>query len=515
MKRPRAPDDVRATPVVHRLHLPSAPPIVGVQLCPKLMMMHVAQDAHRAEWMREGRSPDEPWVRVGGDIAYTPTDSDVGRKLRLTVTPLNVDGVDTGLPSAVRTTAPVVFEFGPRAPRQLVCAPRPPGAQPVIARVVTYNIMSQSTASPEYHRHCPAWALRWALRWRTLKRQLTEELTADVLCLQEVDAAAYDAELEPAMRAAGYAGMLACRRTRRGLAPHGCATFHRRARFTLAERRAVPLADVLDAAEGDALGAAVVEEARARGSIVLLTALRLANAEGQHTARGLCVANSHLHWDPRVPGLKALQAELLCRALHAFRAEVSAADGAPRTAWPVVIGADLNSTPQREEGGGSGGATPSAAGLCPESGVYELMRSRTLDPSHPHHPAHFVPVTALRAAAAREDAPAANAAPPQPPLRPRALSHALRLESAYRQVLGREPVHTNYTPDFKGTLDYVLVEQGVRARAVLDLPDESELAAHGALPSCVHPSDHLPLEAHLALASSDDDTEQHSHMGQP
>ena len=61
-------------------------------------------------------------------------------------------------------------------------------------------------------------------------------------------------------------------------------------------------------------------------------------------------------------------------------------------------------------------------------------------------------------------------------------------------VLGEEPVYTNYTRGFRGTLDYIwYTPKRLRVTAGAALPEEQELqiVSGDGLPCTCYPSDHL------------------------
>lgn len=67
-------------------------------------------------------------------------------------------------------------------------------------------------------------------------------------------------------------------------------------------------------------------------------------------------------------------------------------------------------------------------------------------------------------------------------------------------MCGTTPRFTNYTANFKATLDYIFYDPAtIAAHSVAKLPDEAALAAETALPSSVFPSDHLYIAAKLKL----------------
>merc|ERR1719161_1798230 len=76
------------------------------------------------------------------------------------------------------------------------------------------------------------------------------------------------------------------------------------------------------------------------------------------------------------------------------------------------------------------------------------------------------------------------------------LGHSLRLASAYETCNGREAQYTNYTEDFKGTLDYIwFSSETLAVLAISQVDDESQLMQETALPSSTRPSDHVSLVA--------------------
>lgn len=116
------------------------------------------------------------------------------------------------------------------------------------------------------------------------------------------------------------------------------------------------------------------------------------------------------------------------------------------------------------------------------SGVYQLLTTGAVPPSHQDHPASRRQPGGWGAAAW---APSAA---------------GLQLASAAVVAWGREPEATNSTTLFHGCLDYVLMSHHWEVADALPLPP----GAMGAdplppLPSAEHPSDHIPLAFKLRL----------------
>jgi endonuclease/exonuclease/phosphatase family metal-dependent hydrolase len=145
----------------------------------------------------------------------------------------------------------------------------------------------------------------------------------------------------------------------------------------------------------------------------------------------------------------------------------------PSTA--VVLGGDLNS--------------------IPGSGVYHLVTSGHLPAAHPHLTiiAEHVEMPVFG-----ENGEFGGGATD--------LKQPLRLSSAYGTILGQEPLFTNFTPGFVGTLDYIFGNDQLIATQVLRLPSEDAVRAEGFLPASTFPSDHLYLAAKFRFqgGASDD-----------
>jgi len=165
------------------------------------------------------------------------------------------------------------------------------------------------------------------------------------------------------------------------------------------------------------------------------------------------VCSSHLFWDPAYPDIKLIQAYLLAKEC----AERSSID-----TTPIIVGADLSSVPTT-------------------IGVYELlMGSGKVSTTQDHHPVQF------RSKNQKLEGVLPEAVPD--------LHTPIVFKSGMREWLnGTEPPFTNYTENFKGCLDYILLYGNVNVVGGVALPDQTELSIETALPNSRIPSDHLPL----------------------
>ena len=62
------------------------------------------------------------------------------------------------------------------------------------------------------------------------------------------------------------------------------------------------------------------------------------------------------------------------------------------------------------------------------------------------------------------------------------------------------PKFTNYTENFKGTLDHIFYNKDrLEVTHLLETPEELQLVREKGLPSTLYPSDHVRIEAILRL----------------
>lgn len=129
--------------------------------------------------------------------------------------------------------------------------------------------------------------------------------------------------------------------------------------------------------------------------------------EDKNTNKRIIVANSHIHWDPSHADVKLVQVGVLMDEIDKFSSKhtSSSADKVP-----TIICGDFNS--------------------APDSGVYEFFSKGSIQQDHDDFGNHSYGTYTTEG-----------------------VSHPLSLKSAYSNV-GELPF-TNYTPGFKGVLDYI------------------------------------------------------------
>ncbi|KAM8930772.1 2',5'-phosphodiesterase 12 [Pelodytes ibericus] len=435
----------RNPPVCTELRLPrSAMP--GFPVCPTLQLESARAEHCRFVWYRQqqaqsGDSPqsraEDGWEEVGHQQVYTPVLSDLGFRLKLRVTP--GDGLRLGESREQELGDPV--EPSPECTWREYSQ-----AQAPLTRAVSYNLLAEVYAQSEQARtvlfpYCPPRALEPGYRRCLIQREL-RGYRADLLCLQEVDAAAYTESLEPALGEAGLDGLYRPKDQQR----EGLATFYRRSRFRLLSRHDIVLRTAL---REDPRHAALLERlarypaARERvlnrNTALQVTVLQSTTEPVRH----ICVANIHLYFHPKGGNIRLIQLAVAFAHIRHVAYELY-------PGIPVIFCGDFNSTPS--------------------TGLYSFVKNGTISEDH-------------------EDW-ASNGEEEQCNM---ALKHSFNLESACG-----EPEYTNYVVGFNGCLDYIFIDSDrIEVEQVIPLPTHEEVTRYQALPSLSHPSDHLALVCDL------------------
>ncbi|XP_015208263.2 protein angel homolog 2 isoform X2 [Lepisosteus oculatus] len=188
--------------------------------------------------------------------------------------------------------------------------------------VMSYNILSQDLLEDNSHlyRHCSQPILNWNHRFPNILKEFKQH-NADILCLQEVQEDHYKKQIKPSLESLGYH----CEyKMRTGRKPDGCVIGFKQSKFSLVSchpvefyRHGIPLLD--------------------RDNVGLVLLLRPA-APGC-SAPCLCVANTHLLYNPRRGDIKLTQLAMLL-------AEISkVSDQEDGSYCPIIFCGDFNSVP--------------------------------------------------------------------------------------------------------------------------------------------------------------------------
>ncbi|CDS06803.1 hypothetical protein LRAMOSA09328 [Lichtheimia ramosa] len=328
--------------------------------------------------------------------------------------------------------------------------------------VLCYNILCQKYVTSQAYGYAPSWALSWEYR----KELILSEIfgcDVDIVCLQELSLDLYEDEFREEFRLRGDYDSVYYPKSRaktmsgteRGHVD-GCATFFKSSKFELIEvhlleynQKALQRADFKKSAD-------IYNRVMTKDNIAVLTML-----ENKETLDRILVANTHLHWDPSFADVKLVQVGMLLDGIEKFATKYlnppSTSPNGPTYAstsdLPTLIAGDFNSEPH--------------------SGVYEFLSKGLVRENHDDFGEY------LYGDYTKEG-----------------LSHNLNLKSAYASI--DELPFTNYTPDFKGVLDYIWsTTNTLQVMSLLGPIDKQYLNKVIAFPNPHFPSDHIPIMVEL------------------
>ncbi|XP_028994214.1 protein angel homolog 1 [Betta splendens] len=195
--------------------------------------------------------------------------------------------------------------------------------------VMSYNILAQDLleANEDLYRHSPLRVLEWSSRCTLLVKEI-QKWAPDILCLQEVQENHYNEHLHPVFAQMGYTCVY---KRRTGTKTDGCAVCYRSSCFC-----AVSLAQLeFFKPETELLDRHNV------GIVLLLQPVVSQGSAAQVKGPALCVANTHLLFNPRRGDVKLAQLALMLaeidRAVKSCKARGQHCN--------VILCGDFNSVP--------------------------------------------------------------------------------------------------------------------------------------------------------------------------
>ncbi|XP_025912909.1 protein angel homolog 1 isoform X3 [Apteryx rowi] len=193
-------------------------------------------------------------------------------------------------------------------------------------RVMSYNILAQDLVEQglDLYLHCHPDILNWNYRLPNILQEI-QHWDPDVLCLQEVQENHYWEQLEPTFRMMGFACFY---KRRTGRKTDGCAVCYKHSKFQLISVSPIeyfrPGLDILN---------------RDNVGLVLLLQPLLPEGLDLKMVSPLCVANTHVLYNPRRGDVKLAQMALLLAEIDKI------AKTTEGSYYPVILCGDLNSVP--------------------------------------------------------------------------------------------------------------------------------------------------------------------------
>jgi len=328
-------------------------------------------------------------------------------------------------------------------------------------RVITYNILADSYATTEQYGYCPTWALEWSYRSQRIKKELLLH-DPDIICLQEVEAGAFNNFFQVELGKNGYFGVFTPKSRARTMDNwinvDGCAIFYKSAKFNHVEEISVEFQRVAMSKHKEF---SEDQEAFTRlitkDNIALILVLQILedpplNVKGPKfipKPKYVLVATTHIFWNQEFRDVKLLQVQFLMEQISSMTSI--------KTKWnriPMIICGDFNAVPG--------------------SGPYEFMMSGRIPPRHEDLEPYYYGDYSENG-----------------------MRHPFLLSSAYAAI--GEPQFTNYTGDFSGALDYIFYSSDTLGVNKILAPVEEEAVRESRLPNAFMNSDHIPIMAEFLI----------------
>jgi len=428
------------------------------------------------------KEPIAEWVEVASTRTYHPTMEDIDRPLRLEIIPLMKDGRDSRAGRMSITTGTVIPTPKEARTRRMISNGGTFNAEWLIQqfKVMNWNVLADVYATESFYPYCEKWALSWTWRKHLILKEL-KSMAADIITLQEVQKDAYDDWFKPQLAAEGYEGVFQQKKREAVFyhgkyAAEGCATFYKTTRFRRVDKHVIDYDKLAHAEVKNHNGIDNTDKGvqrLTRGNVALgvvledlqIKATNSSQASGPSGGHTIFVLNTHILCDPGATDVKLCQAHFLMTSTQQMLG--------PNKHMPLLICGDFNSTP--------------------DSAVYEYLQSGRVRTGH-------------------EDL----AVDPCGLLKRINAGHQFQMATAYHACNGQEAKYTNYTEDFKGTLDYIwFTSNSLAVLAISQVDDESQLTQETALPSSTRPSDHVSLVATFMFRDTPADNPRHSPEASP
>ncbi|XP_042448754.1 carbon catabolite repressor protein 4 homolog 1-like isoform X1 [Zingiber officinale] len=450
----------------------------------------------------------EAWSEVGLSRTYTPTAEDINHVLKFECivieaeTRSNIGNVNTV------STSRVIPAPSPTPRRMIPVNGDLLGQLDLDGRtssgtfsVLSYNILSDVCATNEAYSYCPTWALSWPYRRQNLLREIIG-YHADIICLQEVQNDHFEEFFAPELDKHGYQALYKKKTSEVCFqieyfqkkfhvlsfvaflilpliqvysgnpdTVDGCATFFRRDRFSHVKKYEVEFNKAAQSLTDVAIQAGQKKVALSRlikDNIALIVVLeaKFSNYGTDNPGKRqlICVANTHVNVHHEHKDVKLWQVHTLLKGLEKIAVSADI---------PMLVCGDFNSVP---------GSAPHA--LLANGKLEHLHPDLAVDPLGILHPTHKIthqlPLVSAYSSFARM------------------AGVSLGSDQQRRRVdaTTHEPLFTNCTRDFVGTVDYIFyTADSLSVESLLELLDEENLRKNTAIPSPEWSSDHIALLA--------------------
>ncbi|PVU92120.1 hypothetical protein BB561_004030 [Smittium simulii] len=347
-----------------------------------------------------------------------------------------------------------------------------------VVSVVSYNVLGSKYATSQQYAYCPSWALSWENRREIIISELLA-LSSDIICLQEVETAEYSDFFSAKLNPAGYEGIFWAKSRARTMpeaerkSVDGCATFFKSNVFTLVSSHLLEFQPSALKRSDFRKSEDFFNRFMTKDNICGFGVLQHKLASGNPK---IVVANAHIHWNPEFTDVKMVQVTMMMEELKSIASNYTGANFNSSNQHNNRMSKSNQNSSQKE--------TQPTVLICgdfnstPDSGLYEYLSTSKLSKAHDD-------MAKLESYSDYTE---------------KGLTHDFSLKSAYASI-GEMDI-TNYTPTFKGVIDYIWYSTSTLQLAGLLGPiDPVWLSQQVGFPNAQIPSDHIPLMAEFKFKS--------------
>ena len=314
-------------------------------------------------------------------------------------------------------------------------------------RVVTYNILAPIATQGNKHKEtCSEECMKWSNRFKLIKKEVMNE-NPDIICFQEAQTDVVYDDILKYFNSNGYYGYYAPQynpkySTQKEEYNFGIIILFKLSRFHLMKLGTIDYFRISSKyLEKKGLSEFEKKIMRRFASVVLYLVDRKTNKD-------FFIVSVHLEANPLFDDIKNFQGYMLMKYIEKIT------DGGK---IPVILAGDFNSTPKSST----------------YHGITTGISLNKFDTEDFKYPLPFLNT-------------------------PKRYT-SLQMTSCYHKVFGQEPKHTNYTFNFKNTLDYIFVSSHINIIGAMKEIDSSYLENKGSIPDDNFPSDHFMQSADIEI----------------
>tara|TARA_B110000971_G_scaffold220911_1_gene266024 strand:+ start:1166 stop:2161 length:996 start_codon:yes stop_codon:yes gene_type:complete len=315
-------------------------------------------------------------------------------------------------------------------------------------RIATYNILGQCLVKYHKEKHVNPKIYEWNYRFNKIKNEVIK-YSPDIFCFQEVQNNLFYNSISPTFRKGKYFGLFVPQKTHKKdtrlnkcNGDIGVSVFFRTTKYNLIDFHTFNYLDHAKKYLKKSNNLKFLDRINRRFSCLIMI------FEEIKTSKKFLFSTVHLESSPLYEDVKNFQMYILLQHIQMMT----------KNKMPVIIAGDFNSRRN----------SSTYVGMITGNSInkYNQERLHNKNKEFIKTPKNFTEIN---------------------------------FKSAYKSIFGKEPKYTNYTKQFKDTLDYIFVNDKIRVIGALQEIEPQKLERYRLLPNNQLPSDHIIQVADIEL----------------